>query len=94
MADVRNPGYEMQLTEIQDRLETIRKEVKELERWKQEAVEVLGDWDKVAEMVPLKPENLGKSKAVIVADEIHILRCKNEGLQSKLNAAQSVIDGA
>jgi L-aminopeptidase/D-esterase-like protein len=48
--------------------------IEELERWKREATEVIANWDLVAEMVTPRTQDLGRSKADLVADEVTRLR--------------------
>lgn len=44
--------------------------VAKLESWKESAILTLNDWDAVAEKVPHKPSNLGRSKSAVVGEYI------------------------
>lgn len=50
-----------------DQVDTLQREVRELEQWKKEALLVLGEWDRVWEAAG-KPGRLGASKAVSVRE--------------------------
>lgn len=54
--------------------------IAELEQWKDEAVKILDGWDHVADLFNPRPDDLGRSKYQIVAEQI-------EQLQRKLAAA-------
>ena len=54
---------------IDERREVVA-EIERLRAWKAEAMEVLTNWDLVFEMIETRPQDLGRSKADVMADYI------------------------
>ena len=67
-------------------------EIERLRQWKREAIEVLGSWDVVSGLVTPAPEDLGRSKSDLVAQEIQRLRAKDEQREATLATYRRQMD--
>lgn len=63
-----------------DAIITLQRENEELKYWKGSAIEVIGEWEKVFDLIDNRdPRNIGRSKAKIVFEEIERLKIRLKG---------------
>lgn len=75
----------------------LNRQIKELENWKREAIEVIEQWDEVYDLVKTGATDLGKTKSSIVAKHIQNLESllreltENEDIEIYAGAIESTM---